>query len=190
MRQNPLTLLSPHSSIGINDTPSVDTWHGKPGAALPPSHSSAGKGASDSIPGLPYKPSNTRSASAYRCCVAAPRRTPCWFRVIVDHLQPWLTKPLTQRSSVTPSVIVVCRYHDGSRHDDITVLVVAWVEGIGLVLQILEGGRCVCLFVFGQHRLLWHPLILVLGLEGLILNPTSLLTPLSQLSNALMVHTV
>ena len=139
MRLNPSTLLSPPSSIGINDIPSVDTWNGKPGAALPPSHSSAGKGASGSIAGLPYKPSNTRSASAYGCCVAVPRRTPCRFGVIVNHLQPRPTNPPTRRSSVNPSVIVVCRYHDGSRHDNITVLVVAWVEGIGLVLQILEG---------------------------------------------------
>ena len=182
MRLNPSTLLSPPSSIGINDIPSVDTWNGKPGAALPPSHSSAGKGASGSIAGLPYKPSNTRSASAYGCCVAAPRRTPCRFGVIVDHLQPRPTKPLTLRSSVTPSVTVVCRYHDGRGPDDTIVLVVARVEGIGLVLQIMEGGRCVCLFVFGQHRL-WQLLIyLELG-TPLILRPILAPTRLPQLSN-------
>jgi len=150
------TPLSPKSSFGIDDTPSVATLNGSPGAALPPSHSSAGNGASGSIAGLPCKPSNARSASAYGWCVAEPRRTPCRFGVIVDHLQPRPTNPSTLRSSVTPSVIVVCRYHDGRGRDDTIVLVVARVEGIGLVLQVLEGGRCVCLFVFGQHRLLWH----------------------------------
>ena len=125
MRLNLSTLLSLPSSIGIDDIPSVDIWNGKSGAALPPSHSSAGKGASGSIAGLPYKPSNTRSAFAYGCYVPVPRRTPCWFGVIVDHLQPRPTKPSTRRSSVTPSVIVVFRYQDGSGHDDITVLLVA-----------------------------------------------------------------
>ena len=70
---------------------------------------------------------------------------PCWFGVIADHLPPRPTKPPTQRSSVIPSGIVVCRYLDKP-----IVLVVAQVEGIGLVLQILEileileGGRRVC----------------------------------------------
>ncbi len=43
---------------------------------------------------------------------------------------------------------MVCRYHKGGRLDKTIVLVVAWVEGIGLVLPILEGGRCACHFVF------------------------------------------
>jgi hypothetical protein len=39
--------LSPSSySIGINDTPFIDTWHGKPGIPLPPQQSSAGNSAS------------------------------------------------------------------------------------------------------------------------------------------------
>jgi hypothetical protein len=44
---NPSMSLSPPSSVGIDTIPSVDTLHGeKPGVALPPSHSSAGNGAS------------------------------------------------------------------------------------------------------------------------------------------------
>ena len=82
--------------------------------------------------------------------------------MIVDHLQPRPTNPSTLRSSVTPSETVVCRYHDGRGRDDTIVLVVARVEGIGLVLQILEileileGGRRVCPWPSGLHKLRQH----------------------------------
>jgi hypothetical protein len=82
----------------------------------------------------------------------AHRRMPCWFGVIADHLRPRLTKPLTQRSSIIPSGIVVCRYHGGGGRDETINLIIARVEGIGPVLPILEGGRCVCPFVSGLHR--------------------------------------
>ncbi len=154
------------SNVGIDDTPFVNTWHGKPGNALPPQHSSAGNGASGLIAGLPSRTYSTRNASACSCCVAAQRRTPCRFGVIADHLPRRPTNPPTQRSSVIPSGIVVCRYHNGGGLDEIIALVVAWVEGIGPVLPILEGGRCVCHFVFGLHRLWWQHRVFLLGLRG------------------------
>jgi hypothetical protein len=141
------------SNVGIDNTPFVDTWHGKPGDALPPQHSSAGNGASSLIAGSPSRTYSARNASACSRCVAAHRRTPCRFGVIADHLPPRPTNPPTQRSSVIPSGIVVCCYHNGGRLDKIIVLLVAWVKGIGPVLPILEGGPCVCHFVFGLHRL-------------------------------------
>jgi hypothetical protein len=170
-------------NIGIDDFPFIDTWHGKPGVALPPQHSSAGNGASGSIAGLPSSTYSARNASACSRCVAAHRRTPCRFRVIVDHLPPRLTNPPTQRSSVIPSGIVVCRYHNGGRLDKIIALVVARVEGMGPVLPILEGRCCVCHFVFGLHRLWWQHWVFLLGLRGQNLHHTSHPTPLPQVSN-------
>jgi hypothetical protein len=82
------TLLPLSSNVGINDTPSFDTWHGKPGNALLPLQSSAGNDASGLIAGLPSRPYSTRNASACSCCVAAHRRTPCRFGVITDHFPP------------------------------------------------------------------------------------------------------
>jgi hypothetical protein len=171
------------SNVGINDTSFVDTWHGKPGDALPPQHSSAGNGASGSVAGSPSKLNNVRGASAYVLCVVAHRRTPCRFGVIANHLPPRPTKPPTQRSSVIPSGIVVCRYHEGGGLDETIVLVVARVEGIGPVLPILEGGCCVCHFVFGLHRLWWQHRVFLLGLGGQNLHPTSHPTPLPNISN-------
>jgi hypothetical protein len=173
--------LPASSNFGINDTPFVDTWHGKPGNALPPQHSSAGNGASGSIAGLPSKTYSARNASACSRCVAAHWRTPCWFGVIADHLPPRPTIPPTQRSSVIPSGIVVCRYHNGGGLDEIIAL--AQVEGIVPVLPILEGGHCVCHFVFGQHRLWWQHRVFLLGLRGQNLHPTSHPTPLPHVSN-------
>ena len=57
------------------------------------------------------------------------------------------------------------------------------------MLPILEGGRCVCHFVFGLHRLWWQHQFFLLGLRGQNLYPTSLPTPLPQLSNVLTVLT-
>jgi hypothetical protein len=108
-------------------------------------------------------------------------------RVIAKHLQPRPTKPPTQRSFVIPSWIVVCRYHEGGAREETIGLVIAQVKGFGPVLLILEGGRCVCPFVSGLHRLLWQHRIFLLGPEGQTLHPTSLPTLLPQLSNT---HTV
>jgi hypothetical protein len=152
------------SNVGINDTPFVDTWHGKSSNALPPQHSSAGNGASGLIAGLPSRTYSTRNASACSRFVAAHWRTPCWFGVIADHLPPRLTNPPTQRSSVIPSRIVVYHYHNGGGLNEIIVLVVARVERIGPVLPILEGGRCVCHYVFGLLRLWWQHRVFLLGL--------------------------
>jgi hypothetical protein len=86
-------------------------------------------------------------------------------------------------TSVIPSRIMVCRYHNGGGLDEIIALVVARVEGIVPVLPILEGGRCVCHFVFGLHRLWWQHRVILLGLRGQKLHPTSHPTPLSHVSN-------
>ncbi len=137
-------LLFPPSSTGINDTPFVDTLHSTSGDALPSQQSSAGNSASGLIAGLPSKPFNARSASAYSCCVEVHQRTPCQLGVIADHLRCQPTKPLTQRSSVIPSGIVVCCYHKGGRHNKTIILVVVRVKGIGPVLPIQEGGGSVC----------------------------------------------
>jgi hypothetical protein len=175
--------LFPPSSTGINDTPFIDTLHGKPGDALPPQQSSAGNGTSGSIAGLPSRPYNARNASACSCCVAVHQRTSCWYGVIANHLPPRPTKPPTQRSFVIPSGIVVCRYHKGGGLDETIVIVVARVEGIGPVLPILEGGHCVCPFVPGQHKLRWQHRVFLGGAGGQNLHPTSLPTLLPQVSN-------
>jgi hypothetical protein len=163
------------SNVGIDNTLFVNSWHGKPGDALPPQHSSAGNGASGSIAGLPSRPYSTRNASVCSCCVAAHRHMPCWYGVIANHLPPCPTKSPTQRSSVIPSGIEVCRYHKEGGFDEPIVLVVAQVEGIGLVLQILEileGGCRVCPWPSGLHKLQQHWTYLVFGRIILILNPT------------------
>ncbi len=59
------------SNVGINNTPSVNNWHGKPGDASAPQQSSAGNGASGLIAGLPSRPYSARNASACSCCVAS-----------------------------------------------------------------------------------------------------------------------
>ncbi len=177
--------LFPPSSTGIDATPFVDTLHGKPGNALPPQQSSAGNSASGSIAGSPIRPYNARNASACSFCVAAHQRMPCRFGGIADHLPSRPTKPPTQRSSVIPSGIVVCRYHEGGGLNKTIVLVIARVEGIGLVLPILEWGRCVCPFVSGLHRLRWQHRVFLLWPEGQNLHPTSLPILLPQLSNML-----
>jgi hypothetical protein len=112
----PSTLLTLSSSIGINDTPFVDTWHGKPGVALPSQQSSAGNGTSGLIAGFLSRPYIARSISACSCYVPPHRRTPCRFGVIPNHLRPQLTNPLTQNYSHIPSRIMVCHYHDGGKH--------------------------------------------------------------------------
>ena len=124
-RWRPSTLLPESSNVGIDDTPFVNTWHGKPGNASQPQQSSAENGASGSIAGSPSRPYSLRNASACSCCVAAHRRTPCRFGVIADHLPPRPTNPPTQRSSVIPSGIVVCSYHNGGELDEMIALVVA-----------------------------------------------------------------
>jgi hypothetical protein len=55
-------LLPLSSNVGINDIPSIDTWHGKPSDAWPPQQSSAGNGASGLIAGLPSRPYSARNA--------------------------------------------------------------------------------------------------------------------------------
>jgi hypothetical protein len=176
-------LLPLSSNVGINDTLFVDTWHGKPDDASPPLQSSAGNGASGLIAGLPSRPYSARNASACSCCVAAHQRTPCPFGVIADHLPPRLTKLPTQRSPIIPSGIVVCRYHEGGELDETIVLLVAQVEGIGPMLQILEGSRCAWLFVFGLHSLLWQHWNYALGPGGHCFHHTSHPTQLPQLFN-------
>jgi hypothetical protein len=108
---------------------------------------------------------------------------PCWFGVITNHLQPRPTKPPTQRSSVILSRIAVCRYHKGGGHNKTIVLVVTRVKGIGPVLLILEGGRCVCPFVSGLHRLRWQHWVFLFGPGGQNLHPTSHPTLLPHVSN-------
>ncbi len=78
---------------------------------------------------------------------------------------------------------MVCRYHKGGGRDSTIVLVIARVEGIGPVLPILEGGRCVCPFVSGKHRLWWQHWVFLLGPGGQNLHPTSLPTPLHPVFN-------
>ncbi len=127
------------------------------------------------IAGLPSRPYSARNASACSCCVTAHQRTRCRFGMIANHLPPRPTKPPTQRSSIIPSGIVVCRYHEGGGLDEPIVLVVAQVEGIGLVLQILEileGGCRVCPWPSGLHKLWQHWTYLVFSRIILILNPT------------------
>ncbi len=123
-------------------------------------------------------------------CRGASERTPCRFGVIADHLPPRPTKPPTQRSSVIPSGIMVCRYHEGGGLDKTIDLVVARVEGIGPVLLILEGGRCACHFVFGLHSLLWQHRNYELGPGGHCFHPTSHPTQLPQLFNACTAPTL
>ncbi len=89
-------LLPVSSNVGNDDTLFIDTWHGKPGKTLLPQHSSAGKGTSGSVAGLPSKLNNVRGASNYVLCVVVHQRTPCWFGVIANHLPPRPTKPPTQ----------------------------------------------------------------------------------------------
>ena len=113
---------------------------------------------------------------------------PCPFGVIVDHLRPRPTKPLTRRSSVIPSGTVVNRYHHNRGGRDVAnILVVARVKGIGPMLPIPVRGCCVCLFVFGLHRLLWQHQSYALGLRGQYLDPTSYPTQLPQLFSALTI---
>ncbi len=178
------------SNVGIDDTPFVDTWHGKPGDALPPQHSSARNGASGSIAGLPSRPYSARNASACSCCVAAHWRTPCRFGVIANHLPPRPIKPPTQRSSVIPSVIAVCRYHKGGGLDETIDLIVARVEGIGPVLPILEGVRSACHFVFGLHSLLWQHRNYALGPGGHCFHPIFHPAQLPQLFNTCTTPTL
>jgi hypothetical protein len=170
-------------NVGIDDIPFVDTWHGKPGVALPPQHSSAGNGASGSIAGSPSSTYSARNASACSRCVAALRRTPYRFGVIADHLPPRPKSPPTRRFYAIPSAPVASRYHRGRGADDTNDRVIAQVEGTGPVLPILEGGRCVCHFVFGLHRLWWQHRVFLLGLRGQSLHPTSHPTLLPHVSN-------
>ncbi len=161
------SMLSPSSSSNsIDDTPFIDTWHGKPGVVLPPQQSSAGNGASGLIAGLPSKPYIIRSVSTCSCYVAAHWHMPWRFGVIANHLQPQLTKPPTQKYSIIPSGTVVCHYHGSGKHGVKLVAVTARVGGFGPTLRRTEGGRCVCHFVFGLHRLLWQHRKYVLGPGG------------------------
>jgi hypothetical protein len=136
-------------NVSIDDIPFVNTWHGKPGVALPPQHSSAGNGASGLIAGLPSSTYSARNASACSRCVAAHRRTPCQFGVIADHLPPRPTSPPTQRYQTIPSAIVASRYHRRSGADDTNNRVVAQVEGTGPVLPILGGGAVYAPLILG-----------------------------------------
>ena len=108
---------------------------------------------------------------------------PCWSGVIADHLQPRPTKPPTQKYYVIPYGIVVCHYHNGGKHGVKLVAVTASVGEFGPMLQRTEGGPCVCLFVFGLHRLLWQHWNYALGLGGQCFHPTSHPTQLPQLFN-------
>jgi hypothetical protein len=179
----PSTLSPSSSSIGINDTPFIDTWHGKPGVALPPQQSSAGNGASGLIAGSPSRPYIARSISSCSCYVAAHRHMPFQFRVIANLLQPRLTKPPTQKYSVIHSGIVVCHYYDKGEHGVKPVAVTARVGGFDPTLRRTEGGRCACLFVFGLHSLLWQHWNYALGPGGHGFYPTSHPTQLPQLFN-------
>ncbi len=186
----PSTLSPSSSSIGINDTLFVNTWHSKSGIASPQQQSSAGNGASGLIAGLPSRPYIARSVSACSCYVTAHRCTPCRFGVIANHLQHRPTKPLTQKSSVIPSGIVVCHYHDGGKHGVKLIAVTARVGGFGPTLRRTEGGRCACLFVFGLHSLLWQHWNYALEPGGHCFHPTSHPTQLPQLFNACTAPTL
>jgi hypothetical protein len=63
-------LLPMSSNVSINYTLFINTWHGKPGDALPPQHSSAGNGTSGLIAGLPSRTYSARNASPCSRCVA------------------------------------------------------------------------------------------------------------------------
>jgi hypothetical protein len=145
----PSTLLPLSSSIGINNTPFINAWHGKPGIALAPQQSSAENGVSGSIAGLPSRPYIARSISACSCYDVAHHCTPCRFGVIANHLQPRPTKLPTQRYSVIPSKIVVCHYHNRGKHGVKLVAITARIGGFGPMLRKMEGGPSVCLLFWG-----------------------------------------
>jgi hypothetical protein len=87
-------------------------------------------------------------------------------------IQPRPTQPSTLRSSVTPSVTLVCRYHDGRGRDDTIVLVVARVEGIGLVLQPDSGGGPLCMpLCYWATQTAVAPIDRCVGLGRLALTP-------------------
>jgi hypothetical protein len=161
------------SSIGINNTPFVNTWHGKLGVTLPPQQLSAENSASGLIAGLPSRPYIARSFSSCSCYVTAHWNMLCWFRVISNHIQPRPTKLPTQKYSIIPSGIMVCHYHSGGKQGVKLVAVTAKVGGFGPMLWRMEGGRCVYHFVFGLHRLLWQHCKYVLGPEGQCFHPSS-----------------
>jgi hypothetical protein len=118
---------------------------------------------------------------------------PGWLGSLVVHLRPQPTSPPTQRFYIIPSAPMASRYHCGRGRDNTNNRIVAQVEGIGLVLQILkilEGGHSACLFVFRLHKFLWQHQILVLGLAGRLLQLTFLPTRPPQLSNVLIVLTL
>ncbi len=172
------------SNVGINDTPFVDTWHSKPWERRAATTLQCWKRRIWLSCWFPQQAEQHQrclrlrslccGASAYTVSVRGNHQPP---PTLTDKTSP------TQRSSVIPSRIVVCRYHEGGRHNSTIILVVARVEGIGPVLPILEGGRCVCHFVFGLHRLWWQQQVFLLGLGGQILHPTSHPTPLPHVSN-------
>jgi hypothetical protein len=180
-------LLPLSSSVGINNTPFIDTLHGKPGNALQPQPSSAGNEASDWIAGLASKPRNARSASACVPCAVALWRTPCRYGDIVVHLLPQLTHPLTTKLPITHlrhlgSLASLC--HNGGEHGINLVAINAQVRGFGPTLRKTEGGRCACLFLFGLHSLLWQHRNCTLRPGGHCFHPTSHPTQLPQLFNA------
>jgi hypothetical protein len=180
----PSTLSPLSSSVGIDDTPFIDTLHGKPSNALRPRPSSAGNDASGWIAGLTSKPRNARSASACIPCAVVLWRTPCWYGDIVVHLLPQPTHPPTTKLSVTRLGSMASLCHDGGEHGVKFVAVNARVEGFGPTLWRMEEGRCVRHFVFGLHRLLWQHRKYMLGPGGQCFRPSSHPTKLPQLFNA------
>jgi hypothetical protein len=150
------TLLPSSPSVGINDTPFVDTLHGKPGNASWPQPSSAGNNTSGWIAGSTSKPRNARSASTCVPCAMVFWRTPCQYGEIVVHLLPQPTTPPTPKFFVTHLGSVVSLCHYGGKHIVKLIAITASVRGFVPTLQRMEGSRCVCTFVFGLYRLLWQ----------------------------------
>ncbi len=166
-------LLPSSSSVGINDTPFVNTLHGKSGNASRPQPSSAVNDASGWKAGLTSKPRNARSTSKCIPCAMAFWRTPCWYGEIVIHLLPQPTHPPTLCFSVTLFGYVALPCHKGRGCGIKLVAVDTRIGEFGPKLRRMEGGRCVCLFVFGLHRQLWQHRNYVLGPGGQRFHPTS-----------------
>ncbi len=136
----PSRLLPSRSSVGINNTPFVDTLHSKPGAASPPLQYSAGTDASRWIAGLLSKP---RSASACNRSVEPHWHMPYWLGVIDNLLQSQPTPPLTPSFSLTLLGIVASLCHDRGKHGIKLVPVTAGVGGFGLALWKRQRGAAV-----------------------------------------------
>jgi hypothetical protein len=152
---------------------------------LPPS-SNVGSGASGFVAGLTSNFRRSRSISASRHCVVTHRPMPGWFGIVNHHRSQPTQSPLTQRLYAIPSAHMVSCYYSGRGCNDANVLVVAQVEGIGPMLPIMripEGGRRVCPWPSGLHKLRQHCLNSVFDGIVLLLDPTLPLMLLQRVFN-------